>query len=78
MQIEVLQYYPHVECFQTPSAAALNACTHLLMEVPASEYVLGFGNEEGPGVDVKLPTVYVDGKRDSTNILDLRVLWNDR
>lgn len=63
MQIQVLQYDPDVECFESSNPADVIACKQLLQAFPASETTQVFGNAGQVGLDVKLPITYSDRKR---------------
>lgn len=64
LQIQVLQYQPHVSCVQeskSVGAVVMSSCRALLQQIPASDITQIFGRG-GADIDVKLPLVYTDSK----------------
>ena len=61
MQVQVLQYEPHVECFETEYIADFESCKSLMQSVPASEETRIFGNRGQ--VDVELPQYFIDREK---------------
>ena len=60
MKIQVLQYDPHVQCFESSDPADLRACKSLLGAFPVSETIQVFGNAGQVGLDRELS--YADRK----------------
>jgi len=63
LQLQVLQYDPHVECLDSPAPADIRGCGPLLQGFPAAEETQVFGNAGQIGVEVKLPLSYADCKK---------------
>lgn len=63
LQAQVLQYEPHVGCFEVPSVGpmSMNRCRALLQQIPASNNAQVFGSG-GLDIDVKLPLTYKESQ----------------